>query len=263
MNIEINAHDLAEVASRQFCSPGFCTDIDSRDEIFAFLAAHHVTKEKPVRAYFDSGHNAFVSLIRVLHDLGRSLGSTSHILEFACGYGRVTRHIVRALSPSRIDVSDVVAEAVAFQRSTFNVRGFVSHQDPDQCPFPAKYDVIFVASLFSHLPKGLWRPWLRKLHGRLAPDGVLIFSVHGPKCVPAGQAIGPEGFLYFRSSESKVLDGEIYGTTYVSKEFVDRSALDISGREPIAFYQQGMWNYQDVYAIGNSARLEAILLSKR
>lgn len=256
MNVEIKKSDLENLRSQRFSDPGICTSIDTRDEIFAFLAAHPACKDRPVEAYFDSGRNAFVSLIRALQGLGRSLAFSPHLLEFACGYGRVTRHIIRAIPPSRVDVSDIVAEAVEFQRATFGVRGVVSNQDPDKCIFPTRYDVIFVASLFSHLPLDLWRPWLRKLHDSLNPDGVLIFSVHGPKCLPPGQEIGPDGFLYFKNSESKVLDSEIYGTTYVTREFVNRCVEEISGQAPIGFYSQGIWNYQDVYVVGNSSQME-------
>lgn len=260
MKIKIPERDLAEWISSGLVSPELCADIDARDEIYAFLAMHPAHKDRPALAYFESGNNAFLSLVRVLHDFGRSLSSTHGFLEFACGFGRVTRHLVRALSASKVDVSDIVAEAVEFQKATFNVRGFVSHEDPDQCVIPAQYDVIFVASLFSHLPEALWRPWLRKLHGALAPDGMLIFSAHGPKCVPAGHSIGNDGILYFMSSESKVLDAKIYGTTYVTRDFVDRNVKEILGRPPLAVYEQGMWGYQDIYVVGNSSPLEKILI---
>lgn len=261
MNVTIADSHLQELRSIGLIGPEFFTDIDDRDEIYAFLTKHPACKDRPVAAYFESGRNAFLSLVRVMHDLGRSVSTTNRMLEFACGYGRVTRHIVRTLPSSRLAVSDIVAEAVDFQRATFNVSGFVSHEDPGQCQIPEKYDVIFVASLFSHLPLTLWHQWLRKLHGALAPDGLLVFSVHGPNCVPSGHAIGEDGFLYFKSSESALLDVNIYGTTYVTREFVERSIVDISGRKSLAVYERGICNYQDVYVVGNSSREENRMLA--
>ena len=261
MDIEISAAQMKKLRASISLDTRINTRIDERDEIFAFLASRSRSEDDPITAYFHSGQNAFHCLLRSLHDVGRSLGQTAHLLEFACGYGRVTRHILRALPPSRIDVSDIIPSAVCFQRSVFGVNAILSRKSPDEMVFPRQYDVIFVASLFSHLPERLWTSWLRMLHGALAPDGLLIFSVHGPRCLPGTQSMPESGFLYLRSSESKVLDAESYGTTYVTVEFVNNQIERTAGLPRIGFYEQGIWSYQDVYVVGNISTFERELVA--
>ena len=79
-----------------------------------------------------------------------------------------------------------------------------------------RFDVIFVASLFSHLPERRFVPWLRWLYRRLAPGGVLVVSTHGPESLLPGRALPAGGFHFETLSESRRLTGDEYGSTWVS-----------------------------------------------
>jgi SAM-dependent methyltransferase len=95
-------------------------------------------------------------LLLLLERADQPLVKMNHVLEFASGHGRFTRHLVKAIGPGRVTVSDVVADAVDFARQSFGVQGFVSHAVPEQLAWPRRYDLVFVLSLFSHLPRGSW-----------------------------------------------------------------------------------------------------------
>lgn len=65
----------------------------------------------------------------------------------------------------------------------FGVSGFYLAGAPKDLDVAERFNVICVASLFSHLPLTLWEDWLEKLHSMLAAGGLLIFSTHGLSCL--------------------------------------------------------------------------------
>ena len=73
------------------------------------------------------------------------------MLEFACGYGRNVRHLVRRFPRATITVSDIDGGAVAFASGRFGVCGRLSASEPEALLWDDRYDLIVVPSLFSHL----------------------------------------------------------------------------------------------------------------
>src|SRR5205085_3154702 len=101
--------------------------------------------------------------------------------------GRMTRFLAAKVAPGRIWASDIKARAVDFQRRQFGVNGIVSTAEPEELTIDKHFDVIFVASLFSHLPESTFARWLLKLCEMCRPDGLVIFSVHDVSLLPAAQ----------------------------------------------------------------------------
>ncbi len=229
-------------------------DVHSDDEMYLFFTSHPDHRNTPLKSYFISGDGMLQNLREMLNSIGRSLESTGSFLEFACGYGRFTRHLLRYLNPRRVTVSDVYRDAVDFQKATFGVDGFYSEFDPGKLEIPKKYDVIFVASLFSHLPEQTWRPWLKKLYNSLAENGVLIFSVHGTTCMADPSQMPRSGFYYLNMSESRSHSFEDYGTTYVTSDFVRQATLEETGTPVLLEISKGLWSYQDVYIVKEEAK---------
>jgi SAM-dependent methyltransferase len=200
-------------------------------------------------SYFISGDGMLRNLCQMMNAAGKSLESTGKFLEFASGYGRFTRHLLRCLDPKKITVADVYKNAVDFQISTFGVEGFYSEFDSNKVEISNKYDVIFVASLFSHLPEMTWCSWLKKLYNSLSDNGLLIFSVHGTTCMVNPKEMPNSGFHYLRMSESRTHLFDDYGTTYVTSDFVRRVAQEEIGSQVLLEIPRGLWNYQDVYIL--------------
>lgn len=167
------------------------------------------------------------------------------------GNGRFTRHLVKAIGPGRVTVSDVVADAVDFARQSFGVQGFVSHAVPEQLAWPRRYDLVFVLSLFSHLPRGSWGRWLAVLWDAVAPGGLLVFSTHGSEAARrAGVALDGEGYFFAPSSESNAIDAQEYGTAFTDEAFVRARVNELApapvqvDRAPVWF-----WNHQDAWVL--------------
>jgi SAM-dependent methyltransferase len=235
--------------------PDFVTAVHPADEMYLFFTTHPDHKDFPLRSYFLSGAVMLQNLQEISLQAGISLEKVESFFEFACGYGRFTRHLVRFLDPGKITVSDIYKEAVDFQKTSFGVKGFYSESDPRKLKVHSRYDLIFVASLFSHLPMKTWRPWLNKLYHSLADNGILIFSTHGPSCMAEPGMMPVEGFLYREMSESRSLSFDEYGTTYVTKEYVSKALKEETGQTLLLEIPKGMWNYQDVYVVKHPVRL--------
>ena len=129
--------------------------------------------------YFSSGDRNTREFEVILEGLGRTLGPELSLLDFACGYGRVTRFLVAELGRDRVTVSDVEPAAVDFVVAALGASGFDPTRRAEDLDHEGRYDVILVASLFSHLPRREWEAWLAKLFGLLTERGVLVFSTQG------------------------------------------------------------------------------------
>ncbi len=234
---------------------GFVPYIDERDEMFQFLVNHPAVKD-PVIEYYLSGEVMMSSLERILRDMGTGFDQIRSFLDFACGYGRFERFLVTRCGIEKITVSDIDRNAVDFCRKVFKVNGFYSVGNPLALNHSRKYDVILVASLFSHLYLPLWEDWFRKLYSMLEEGGLLILSTHGVHCYNLVDSetkkrieVIRDGFYYLRQSETKRLPINEYGTTYVDRKFVENFALKNNLGKIMAFYPKELWSYQDVYVI--------------
>ena len=131
---------------------GLNCSIAPHDDIFGFFAGHPSSRN-PLRDYLADGWRTLSELMLLLEAVDQPLLKTPCVLEFASGHGRFTRHLVKALGADRVVVSDVVPDAVEFSRRTFGVEGFMSASVPEQVQWPQRYELVFVLSLFSHLPR--------------------------------------------------------------------------------------------------------------
>jgi SAM-dependent methyltransferase len=184
-------------------------------------------------------------------------------LDFACGYGRVTRFLIQELPPEHIWVSDIYAKAVQFQQAQFGVNGFVSMTKPEDLICEQKFDFIFVASLFSHLPVRRFGEWLQKLHSLLTPRGLLAFSVHD-EYILRGQSIPAGSYRFLPDSESKYLASGEYGSMFVTEGFVrERIQKTIGPNWSYLRLKRGLCSYQDIYVIGANPQEEFSTLDYR
>ncbi len=252
--------------------PGLSIAVHPRDEMFGFIHRswrwrHHVAPMRApcyaLRTYLVSGDVMIRDLEVALADQGRHLAEVASFLEFACGYGRFTRFLVKRVEPARITVSDISADAVDHLRRAFGVDGFPSTAaaadlDHDRC-----YEVVFVASLFSHLAHEFWTDWLRRLYAMVAPGGLLVFSTHGPHArdVIYGERWRdrletPEpGFSFLHTNETGGrLAVEYYGSTFVTEEYVAARIAEHGLGTLCRVYPAQLWGSQDLYVVERPAR---------
>lgn len=225
-------------------------EIAPADDIYRFFEAHPLSSN-PLRDYLADGWRTLSELVLLLEAVGHPLLRTQSVLEFASGHGRFTRHLVKALGADRVVVSDVVEDSVHFAHETFGVKGFVSAAVPEQVQWDQQHDLVFVLSLFSHLPHATWSRWLERIYGMVSPGGVLVFTTHGAEAVrKQGVLLDENGYFFAPSSESHAIDGQEYGTTFTSEGYVRaRIATHLPGAKLLQFAPRQFWHHQDAYVV--------------
>ena len=224
--------------------------IDARDEMLAWaLRAHHGSRQMALVSYFRSGLSAarlFLEIVRWRF----GAEAEPRILDFAGGYGRVTRFLAAQLPAAALAIAEIDPDAVEFQRRRFGVRAHRSAHRAADLVLDGRFDCVVVGSLFSHLPEGAFEEWLQRLLGLVAPGGILAFSVHDEAVMLAGREM-PAGGLYFEEvSESGSLDLHQYGSSWVRESFVAAALGRASGGR--AAYRRlplVLWHSQDLYVV--------------
>jgi len=229
---------------------GVNCEISPRDDIYRFFDGHP-TSVNPLRDYFADGWRTLSELMLLLEAVDRPLLKMGSVLEFASGHGRFTRHLVKALGRERVAVSDVVADAVSFSRAAFGVNAFASAARPEDLNWPARYELIFVLSLFSHLPHGSWGRWLKRLLDAVAPGGLLVFSTHGEEAARRQNLrLDEQGFFFAASSESQVIDAQEYGTAFTAPAYVRAQMAEWAGQaQLLRFAPVWFWHHQDAWVL--------------
>lgn len=226
--------------------------IDPRDDIFRFIGSQAISTNA-VREYLADGWRTLSELMLLLEAVDRPLARMNAVLEFAAGFGRFTRHLARAL-PGRVTASDVLPGSVDFLREQFGVEGFYSSHRPQEVALAPKYDLIFVLSLFTHLPPVAWNAWLIALSRGLAPGGLLVITTHSESCAQdQGAVLGDDGTFFVASSESPSIDGQVYGTTFTSRHFTETAIAAVPGLRVAHYRENGFWVGQDGIVIAKDA----------
>ena len=229
---------------------GVNCEVSPQDDIFRFFAGHP-TSVNPLRDYFADGWRTLSELMLLLESVQRPLLGAGSFLEFASGHGRLTRHLVKALGAERVTVSDVVPDAVAFARDTLGVPGFLSAARPEDVAWPRRYGVVFVLSLFSHLPRSSWGRWLARLVDAVEPGGLLVFTTHGTEAARRARVtLDAEGYFFAPSSESTAIDAQEYGTAFTDEAFVRARTAELAGTvEVLRWAPMWFWHHQDAWVL--------------
>jgi len=242
---------------------GFAADIDAETALARFntsihpgdqMLLHSLKQHRDAGAAFAQYFNIALQQHAAARQLMRAAFGAGagdvEVLDFACGYGRLLRFLSLSMDPRRIWASDLQTDAVDFVRDAFGVQPLASHEDPARFDPGRRFDFIWVASLFSHLPEPLFHAWLARLVALLTPRGVLCFSVRDASLLSDRSALPASGLAYARESENADLASDIYGTAYASETFV-RDALRRATRDERAYARlpRALANEQDLYVV--------------
>ena len=97
------------------------------------------------------------------------------VLDFGCGWGRIIRFFLRDVPPEKLTGVDHSAEVIAACRDTNRWCKFtlIEPHPPTSLPRHA-FDLIYLYSVFSHLPEEMHWALLKEFHQLLVPGGLLI-----------------------------------------------------------------------------------------
>lgn len=233
---------------------GVSPDVHPDDFILRFLleSANSGGSEQAVETYFEDGARSAEQLADLLTGVCGFKDQPCQVLEFASGYGRVTRHIARAAPFCSVTACDIHPQAVTFIRERLGIPAVVSAHVPEEFQVDDAYDVVFALSFFSHMPKSTFARWLQKLAALVKPNGYLVFTTHGlvsrqvasSKCV-----FDQDGFYFAPASEQKDLDEAEYGVAIALPSFVFTEIAGIPRLTVVYFREGNWWGHQDVYVV--------------
>jgi SAM-dependent methyltransferase len=234
----------------------FPSVIDENDEMYLFsLKNVNGNRETAWTRYYSLGKRIFEAVKQIIEWHFQRVDNISSFLDFASGYGRFTRFLLQEFPAEQVWVSDIYQAAVEFQIKQFGVNGFVSTEYPKNYFTERQFDCILASSFFSHIPETNFADWLEKLYSLLSHNGILIFSVHDLALLPAHVAEKITGIYFIPESESKTLDKQLYGTSYVSQDFVGKIISKILGAEAqLCRIKKGLCGHQDLYIMAKNSQ---------
>ena len=228
-------------------------DIHDEDFIFEFLIENPSFKrvDDAINYYFMDGRNSARKLSGLINDICKNDNNHINLLEFASGYGCVTRHFDNELEDVDVTSCDIHEKAVNFIKSNLGMNAILSNSNPELFKTDVKYDVIFALSFFSHMPKSTWTRWLNALISNTKKNGYIIFTTQGQESKKffGNPVLDSEGFWFKSESEQKDLSTSEYGQTIVSPDYVLNVINKSDKMDMVRFYESEWWEHQDLYII--------------
>ena len=163
------------------------------------------------------------------------LGPKTRVLDFGCGWGRISRFLVRTIREENIFGVDVENSTVMAAEKSMPSATFKCVAPGEVLPFEENsFDVVFSNSVFSHLSEASYLHYINEITRCLKPGGKLLASfldsAHLDRWVAREDSwletiIGPgkdaieqmkkTGFVYGHSHRI-----EDYGMTFISEEWI-------------------------------------------
>jgi SAM-dependent methyltransferase len=206
------------------------------------------------RHYLSVGLSAMRCITRVLDHLAIDRSSIRSVLDLPSGGGRVLRFLQIAFPNATIVACDTNGALVEFCRKAFGARAVRSVPDFNQLHIPGTFDLIWCGSLLTHIDEPRCADLLRLFYNHLSPEGVCMFSTHGPtvewlqgggrKMQSLRSQLADVGFGYFNDDD---LQSE-YGTSVVERDRMVGLAERVGKWSLAAFLERGWDNHHDVYA---------------
>ena len=130
--------------------------------------------------YFAAGYLGALMYLKTVEKFGFDLGTAKAVLDFGCGAAKRTR-LFRGIQGVRVVGTDVNAAQIQWARK--HVPGIEFHENGLEPPLRFAendtFDLVTAASVFTHIPLDLQRPWLEEIRRILRPGGYFLCTVAG------------------------------------------------------------------------------------
>ena len=116
----------------------------------------------------------------------------ARVLDFGCGWGRLTRFLIRDVGPDRLHGCDPVESILGVCRDN-GVPATLARSEfaPERLPFDGPFDLAFAFSVFTHLSEAVHERCLAALHAGLRPGGILVATIRPPAYLQLCELLHP------------------------------------------------------------------------
>lgn len=191
-----------------------------------------------VRTTGRSGRGALGETYRFYHlcdetfiERGVALGSSSRVLDFACGWGRITRFFLRDVPLDRLYGLDVMEEFIDLCENTFANGNFKVCNPWPPCGLETGFLTHIVGySIFSHLSELACERWMEEFHRLLAPGGMLVLTTRSREFLDYCQSLRESGAVAYGGALGRMFpDFDTPRSAYDAGQFVHANPLELSG----------------------------------
>jgi len=223
--------------------------IHPEDEMMAVMRKNKMGPS----AYLESGKKNTEAFFEIVKRHKPSLLAKKRILDYGCGYGRMTRYFLKFFSPSTLVSADVTDNMIKFCAKEFGSIPFLISDNNHISNFGSKFDVIFAVSVFSHLPPKTFEENIVELSKSLDKNGLLIFTTAGEQVAKIRKVSLEKGYSFrLGTQDTNETKGRIslekYASMCVTKTFV-KNILNRAGLQILEFIPNGHVRRQDVFVV--------------
>lgn len=138
-----------------------------------------VTGHYAVKPYYESGALDAEAIRQIISRQGVNTDELSAILDFGCGVGRTIRNF-KSLQQTEVAGTDYNPKLIDWCKKNLNFANFSKNNLTGKLEYPDnKFDLIYLISVFTHLPEETQNFWLKEFKRILKPGGLLYISVQG------------------------------------------------------------------------------------
>jgi Methyltransferase domain len=224
--------------------------VHSEDFLWTFVVGHagFPAPEDAARYYFADGAQSAQRLLEIVTE---HFDRPVSLLEFASGYGMVTRHLRGTLPQAEVLSCDIHPKATTFIRDELGVATLLSEHVPERLSVDRRFDVVFALSFFSHMPEATFGRWLQRLWDLVEDGGILVFTTHGAESVKSfvDAQVSEDGFWFMPAGEQHDLDRAEYGSTVSLPTFVLKELSKVTDGAEVEFRGAAWWGHQDLYIV--------------
>jgi SAM-dependent methyltransferase len=136
--------------------------------------------EKHRATFLQTGRQSLTDLEGALAAIGDTLAAHRRILEFGCGCGRIMRWMEDLGRTCTLVGTDIDARAIEWASENLPFARFdVNEGLPPTRYRDGEFDLVINHSVFTHLDEHYQDLWLSELQRIVAPEGMLVLSIHG------------------------------------------------------------------------------------
>jgi hypothetical protein len=182
------------------------------------------------------------------------------ILDFGCGWGRISRLFLRETDPGNMYLADAMDNAIKALKATENPCNIIYNKKlPPIEGLPGDLDLIYAYSVFSHISEDYFLVWMDYFMNKLKPGGHIVFTTRGwlfiehlqtlrdgidglpenllgyvkrlcedmPTPVRIARQYGEGKFQWYPVAGSDELTDDFWGEAFIPREYLERKFGDM------------------------------------